>query len=423
MIESILPFFSEHGYVYELLISNLIFTFSQQKRRYFPLRVLLAALLLTLSSLLLNQVQVESVSYNIFKYLVWFFISVVFSALSCEMPFSIALFTAIGAFVCQHMAFKTGEVALYFVGNSLGQSAKALLYVAVIAAVFVFSFFAFARRIKQLDKRYMAQSQLIFLCVAVAIYTTILQYLFTNYLGEISSTLYLIYASFDIICCMFAMTLQYGIFKANTLEEEKNRMEHVLFMQKKEFMMSKENMELINVKFHDLKNQLSSLRGLDEGELRTLYKTLNIYDMSIQSGSEVLDIVLAEKSRLCQKHGIRLECMANGSLLSFMSPSDVYALFSNALDNAIDSVLKVSDSGRRFINLSVKLTRGLLIIHVENPFEDELSFVDGLPQTTKEDKNIHGFGMKSIRLVVEKYSGFLSIQTDDQLFCLNISFI
>ena len=94
----------------------------------------------------------------------------------------------------------------------------------------------------------------------------------------------------------------------------------------------------------------------------------------------------------------------------------------NAIDNAVESVQKICDANRRFINVSIRKSRELLVINIENPYEGELRFKDGLPQTTKADKNFHGFGMKSIRMVVEKYNGFLSIAAEDGLFTLNIVF-
>ena len=62
----------------------------------------------------------------------------------------------------------------------------------------------------------------------------------------------------------------------------------------------------------------------------------------------------------------------------------------------------------------------LLLIHVENYFEGKLVMRDGIPVTTKEDKNYHGYGMLSIRRIVEKYSGNFSISTEDQLFQIDI---
>jgi hypothetical protein len=48
--------------------------------------------------------------------------------------------------------------------------------------------------------------------------------------------------------------------------------------------------------------------------------------------------------------------------------------------------------------------------------------MDGLPETTKEDKHYHGFGVKSIRYITEKYGGDMSVTMEDGVFSLDLIF-
>ncbi len=421
MIASILAFFQSNGFVLELLCCNVLFTYSQEKRRGYWLRILLTALVLLTSSVLLNSVPINSVFFNFLKYFIWFFLTVFSGILSCQISFSVALFLSISAYVCQHMAFKVGETVLHFLPQSLDDPVTSVIYLTILVCIYALEFLVYARRIKTMDEKFLSQNQFIFLCVGVAIYTSILQFIFAEHMEQIPNTLRFTYSSLDIVCCLFALSMQYGLFRTNRLEEEKRLMEHILHMQEEKFRESKENIELINIKCHDLKKHLLSLHGLDQEELKRLYSTLNIYDMSVKSGNEILDIILAEKSLLCQQAHIQLECMASGGSLSFISTADVYSLFGNAIDNAIESVLKVSDLNKRYISISIKQTRGLIVFHIENPYVSVLQFADGLPVTTKDDKSFHGFGLKSIQLMAEKYHGYLSITAKDNLFSLNIA--
>lgn len=61
-------------------------------------------------------------------------------------------------------------------------------------------------------------------------------------------------------------------------------------------------------------------------------------------------------------------------------------------------------------------------LHLESRCSQPPEFQDGLPASSQEDKSTHGFGIKSIRYLVEKYCGELSIQTRDGKFCLDILF-
>ena len=100
---------------------------------------------------------------------------------------------------------------------------------------------------------------------------------------------------------------------------------------------------------------------------------------------------------------------------------DVYTIFGNAIDNAIESVSGLTAPEKRAIAVSVWSKSGLLLIQFENYYEKELRFEDGIPATTKADKNDHGFGIRSIGYTVKKYGGHLSISAEDHLFLLSIS--
>ena len=51
-----------------------------------------------------------------------------------------------------------------------------------------------------------------------------------------------------------------------------------------------------------------------------------------------------------------------------------------------------------------------------------MEFADGLPVTTKEDKNFHGFGVRSIRYLVEKYRGDMLMRAEEERFFVDILF-
>ena len=57
----------------------------------------------------------------------------------------------------------------------------------------------------------------------------------------------------------------------------------------------------------------------------------------------------------------------------------------------------------------------------KNFYQGEIRMnADGYPCTTKSNKDYHGYGIKSIRMVTEKYDGSLSIRTKGDIFNLNI---
>ncbi len=195
---------------------------------------------------------------------------------------------------------------------------------------------------------------------------------------------------------------------------EKEYLHKLLHMQKENYRLSAESVELVNRKYHDLKHQIQLLRSeISSGEklhyLDEMEQEIKSYEAQNKTGNEALDVLLTAKSIQCQSAGITLTCVADGKELSFLKPTDLSVLFGNALDNAIESVEKIADTEKRLIHLSVARQKQFVRIRVENCCEGEIRFVDGLPATGK-DANYHGYGMKSIRSIVEKYSGSMTVK-------------
>lgn len=105
---------------------------------------------------------------------------------------------------------------------------------------------------------------------------------------------------------------------------------------------------------------------------------------------------------------------------SVWEDSDIYAMFGNILDNAIEATKTVTEEEKRIISLTIGTTGDLLLIDSQNYYAGEIRFVDGLPQTSKENKEYHGFGTRSIKTLTEKYGGDLKISAENGIFRLSI---
>ncbi|MEE0103839.1 MAG: ATP-binding protein [Christensenellales bacterium] len=131
-------------------------------------------------------------------------------------------------------------------------------------------------------------------------------------------------------------------------------------------------------------------------------------------------MALSGKMQACTNLGITMTCLADGRRIGFMEDSDIYALFGNILDNAIEATKTVTEEEKRIISLTIGTTGDLLLIDSQNYYAGEIRFVDGLPQTSKENKEYHGFGTRSIRTLTEKYGGDLKISAENGIFRLSI---
>lgn len=209
------------------------------------------------------------------------------------------------------------------------------------------------------------------------------------------------------------------------VRKELEAVQSVLQNQYIQYKQSRESIELINYKYHDLKHQIAVLRSEEDAKKREAFLNrmedeISQYEAQNKTGNKVLDTVLTTKSLYCNKHGITFTCVADGTLLDFMDVMDICSIFGNALDNAIECELKISNKEKRLIHVTVSRQKQFLILRFENYYEEKLQYREGRLVTTKKEKEYHGYGLKSIQYTVNKYEGAVSINTENHWFELKI---
>lgn len=213
--------------------------------------------------------------------------------------------------------------------------------------------------------------------------------------------------------------------KQQKAQQELTAVQTLLESHYAQYRISRDTIEMVNRKYHDLKHQIAALRAEPDAQVReqwlqAMEADIQAYEVQNKTGNRVLDTVLTGKSLFCQNHGIELLVVADGKLLSFMDVADICTVFGNALDNAIECELKIPDKSKRIIRLVLSAQKQFLLLKVENycPFLPD--FRNGLPTTTKGDTSNHGFGLKSIRYTAQKYGGSITTGVEDDWFVLKM---
>ncbi len=229
--------------------------------------------------------------------------------------------------------------------------------------------------------------------------------------------------NFNGLCIIFLLqTQKYDRY----LKDEIDKINNVFSSRQYEkYMAYKENTELIQQKLHDLKHQVYIIKSEENvvtrnTQIDNIIEEISNMSANIDTGNLVLDTILTSKNIYCIEQKIIFSCIADGKLLNFMEVSDICSIFGNAFDNAIEYVLKEDRLEKRLINLRVMEKQQFIIIRFDNYCEQQQSFVDGLPETTKQDKNNHGYGLKSIKYTAEKYGGTMTVNLADNWFSVKI---
>ena len=226
------------------------------------------------------------------------------------------------------------------------------------------------------------------------------------------------------IMCIIIMYMQNELFKKSEIKQELELMNLLWKKEQEQYHLTKENIALINQKSHDLKHQIRAIRKATKEEFKQyldeIEESVLIYESIVKTGNDVFDTILTEKSLYCKDREIQVTCVADGSQMDFINTVDLYAILGNAMDNAIEAVEKFEDKEKRQIDVLIYRQQSFLVMNFINPMPEKLVYKEELPVTTKGDKKVHGFGLRSIKYIAKKYDGVVNISEEDGCFSLKI---
>ncbi len=160
---------------------------------------------------------------------------------------------------------------------------------------------------------------------------------------------------------------------------------------------------------HDIRNNLINISNLTDEEkvknyIQEIYNKSNEISVKAKTKNRLLDVIINKYYLLCKDKNIEFNILSINENLSFISDYDISAILDNLLRNAIESAEKENNP---YISLSLESDNKFHKIILKNscstkPIEDKNNLV-----TTKSNKNIHGYGMKSVIKALNKYNGEL----------------
>ena len=335
-------------------------------------------------------------------------------------------------------AFINGEFAaslcwqiyyyLRYVRGMQGELLKWVELILVYAVIFTILALMELNLKKDLEELHVTRRELlVVIIIAASVFAmSNLSYLDQNGLfsGTFVMDIFIIRTLVDLsgIAVLYAYHVQ---VKEIQIRFEKETLHNIMEMQYKNYQLSKENIDMVNRKYHDLKHQINLLKtqayvGKSTSYLEKMEREIRVYETQNKTGNQILDAVLTNKAMICQNKEIELKFIVDGGALSFMEDMDVSALFGNMLDNAIESAEKQREKQKRLIWLYVTKEKQFVRIRTENYCDEKIQFKNGMPVTTKKDRRLHGYGMKSIKSTVEKYHGSVVAAQENNWFELKI---
>lgn len=222
----------------------------------------------------------------------------------------------------------------------------------------------------------------------------------------------------------FLFTYQNSLEKQEKAQQEKELLALQLRRSKAEFTAMRQMQEQARQYRHDLRHHFALLMGFaEEGDLAKLKEyliqnseNLDRFTPKVYCGNTVVNLLLSHFEEQAAAWGVALEVNAALPESIPFSDSELCSLLSNGLENAICAAA-LAHGRERAVSISLQVRQQNLLLSIRNPYEGEITFENGIPQSSR---NGHGFGSRSIISIVNEYSGQVSFSANGGIFLLRI---
>lgn len=215
----------------------------------------------------------------------------------------------------------------------------------------------------------------------------------------------------------------------------------IFYRQQNELLISKDEMmsdmyqELLREMeknrriIHDIHHHILVLQQYEDAkEFEKLHHYLEVINGELKqtqhpiwTGNRIIDFVLNQKCQVAENSNIRYIIDTNSFFTLPLEEKDICVLLGNLLDNAIEASETVKNHDA-WIRVKLEKAGYLFFIEISNSCEKVPEIIDGEILTTKREKEFHGYGLKSVKRIVKKYDGEMTMQVKEYEFKVYISF-
>ena len=170
---------------------------------------------------------------------------------------------------------------------------------------------------------------------------------------------------------------------------------------------------------HDIKHSIIVAKGfIDEHEYENAKKYMDelietkvdAFGYTKYCDNQVINYIINDKRNKCLQSDVEFKCVVFGKIKD-VHDVDLSILIGNLLDNAIEAAERSKD---KIVNLEI-YDRSFIEIVVENSIAKSVLKTNPVLLTTKRNHELHGYGMKSITEIVDKYSGEITYEENNQM--------
>lgn len=194
------------------------------------------------------------------------------------------------------------------------------------------------------------------------------------------------------------------------------------------YQAAKEAYETNATLYHDMRNHFAMVQGyLTDGKvaeaqayLEEINGWIDAYPKERWTGIGALDYILNQKKETAARQGTGMVIHAEYPADCQIDPVDLCAILTNLLDNAMEACARQPEGESREITVTIRRINLFLIIRITNSSATAPAIKDGSLVTSKRDRRLHGWGLRSVKAAVEKYQGTMEITYSDLVYTVDV---
>lgn len=402
----------------EMLISTIFFNNIADRKKSFPVIIGCGTILFEIGAFI-NNCLISTVWLNVlFSFLVnLLFSSLFFKIKRLRSAFYSVLLVALSTFIEMIVVFIISSLTNLYIVDYDSQTILLVVEI-LISKILYFLLSMILVKFSQKDNSKI-QIPLVFYLFPIITSVAVIGFWYISLNQYIEYKNQIILAIISILL-FFATVFIFFAFQAHAQKENK-----IILLQQEQAkiktdisyyeILEKQNTDL-RIYAHDAKNHISAIKNLNDDPeidsyvsemLESLEKHINVS----HSGNRILDVIINKYITECNIHNIKFTFDVKNNNLSNLEYHDTVAILGNLLDNAIEAAQL---SEKRNITFETDYRNNYSVIIISNSCDNQPLFDDNkTPITTKPNKALHGFGLKSVKKVIKKYSGDFALEYDE----------
>ena len=392
-------------------------TSKKERREVVVLSVILLAAQ-TLFYLLLG-VELTKRLYPLISHLPLFLMLV----LRFKRPWGVALASILTAYFCCQLPRWIGTLTLHLFGTTL---AYELGYMLTLVPMF----FLLRRYFVKAAYRAMTYSQRsLLLFGGLPLFYYIFDYTTTVFTDALYTGVRMVTEFLPAVMALFYVAFV-SIYHQEVQRRSRLEMDNAILKAqseraKNEIFALQQVQQQTSVYRHDMRHHLSLINSyLEVGEMTMASEYINQAQTDIDKivpvrycENNAANLILSSFAAKAKQQNVDFSAEVNIPAALPLSDTELCALLSNGLDNAVYAAAQMDEQTQRTVRINCQPHKDKLLIYISNPYRGTVTMREGLPESVQPQ---HGFGAKSIRMIAEKHNGYCAFETEEGLFTLKV---